>query len=134
MDPVALIVAALVAGVSAGLGDTAKAAVKDAYDGLRSSLSRRFGSARAEQIVQDHAEDPDTFAKPMEKLLRDSGAAEDDEVLAAARKVLERSDPAGTAAGKYTTVNASGSTIGIIGDHGSVTYSAVPPVVPGDSR
>ena len=39
MDPVSLIVAALVAGVSAGVGDTATTAVKDAYQGLRSLLS-----------------------------------------------------------------------------------------------
>ena len=36
MEPVSLILAALVAGVSAGVSDAAKAGVKDAYTKLRS--------------------------------------------------------------------------------------------------
>src|ERR1700722_6846176 len=42
MDPVTLIVAALVAGAAAGLKDTASSAIKDAYNGLRGLVLRRL--------------------------------------------------------------------------------------------
>ena len=42
MDPVTLIVTALAAGAVFGLKDTASAAVKDAYAGLKALVKRRF--------------------------------------------------------------------------------------------
>lgn len=129
MDPVSLVVAALAAGVSRGLGDNATSAVKDAYASLRTVLSRKFGSDKAEQVVEEHAEDPETYDKPVAKVIRESGAADDEQVLAAARRLLELTDPAGAVAGKYT-IHAEGSVIGVVGDHANVTYGAPPPVPP----
>lgn len=125
MDPVTLVVAALVAGVSAGLGDAASSAIKDAYAGLRSLLTTRF-TREQDKVIEEHAADPDTYEKPASKVLRESGAAADAEVAAAAQRVLALADPAGTAANKYQ-VDARGATIGIVGDHGQVSYQAPPP-------
>ncbi|MBO0849309.1 MAG: hypothetical protein J2P20_07600 [Pseudonocardia sp.] len=46
MDSVSLIVDALAAGAVAGAQGTATQAVKDAYGGLKSLVTRRFGTGR----------------------------------------------------------------------------------------
>ncbi len=60
MEP---IIAALIAGATAALGDTAKEAVKDAYHGLKSVVSKWFsGKPEAEAAlarVEQHPEDRD---------------------------------------------------------------------------
>ena len=43
MDPISLIVAALAAGASAAVKDTAGQAVKDAYSGLKALVKRKLG-------------------------------------------------------------------------------------------
>ena len=53
MDPVSLIVAALAAGASAALKDTATEAIKDAYNGLKSLLKRKLGNEPAAQVAID---------------------------------------------------------------------------------
>jgi hypothetical protein len=42
MDPVTLILTALVAGAAASVKDTANQAVKDAYNGLQDLIKRKF--------------------------------------------------------------------------------------------
>ncbi|WP_162958818.1 hypothetical protein [Nocardia yunnanensis] len=117
MDSVSLIVAALAAGALKGAGETASTAIADAYRGLKGVLTRRFaGNPRAELVVAEHANDPQTWEAPMAAVVRDCGADRDDDVLAAARKLLELTDPAGARIGKYV-VDARGSNIGAVGDH-----------------
>ena len=126
MDPVTLIVTALAAGATAGITDAASAMITDTYKSFRALLSKWFkGSGNSEQIIDEHAKDPDTYSKPAIKVVRESGAATDPEVIEAARKLLELVDPSGAAAGKYH-VSAPGSIIGAIGDNAVVTYGAVP--------
>ncbi len=63
MDPVTLIQAALAAGAVAGVGESATAAVKDAYTGLRGLVARRLaGKPSAEVALAEHEQDPDTWA------------------------------------------------------------------------
>ncbi|MFD0521782.1 hypothetical protein [Paractinoplanes durhamensis] len=47
MSTVDVITTALAAGAGAGMTDTASAAVKDAYTGLKDLLKRRLGGDRA---------------------------------------------------------------------------------------
>ncbi|NKY44277.1 hypothetical protein [Nocardia cerradoensis] len=116
MDPVTVIVAALSVGAAKGLGDTASTAVADAYRGLKSLLVRVFGGdSKAELVLTEHESDPDTWQAPMTKLLTDTGAVVDEQVLAAARKVLELADSSGSRAGKYV-IDVRGANIGAIGD------------------
>ncbi|WP_458691370.1 hypothetical protein [Nocardia tengchongensis] len=117
MDPVTIIAAALAAGALKGVGETATTVVADAYKGLKALVARRFGaSPRAELVLAEHESDPDTWQAPLTVALRDSGAGEDDQILAAARRLLELADPQGSAAGKYM-VDARGANVGAIGDH-----------------
>jgi hypothetical protein len=102
MTGVELILAALVAGAAAGSGDAAKAAVQDAYAQLREVLRRRMvGGLRAQQVLDGVEPEPGSWQADLGAELMVSGAADDGEVLAAARLVLGLVDPAGMAEGKY---------------------------------
>jgi hypothetical protein len=98
VEPVSLIVGALAAGVS----ETGKAAVKDAYEALKRLVSARFaGKPAAQTALAEHAGDPDTWEKPLAKAITESGVAADTRVVAAAQELMRLLDEAGTAAGKY---------------------------------
>ena len=90
MDPATLVMSALTAGAVAALQETAGTAVKDAYQGLTALMKKKFmKDPKAIVALEGHAEDPQTWQKPLEKSIRDTGAAEDKEILAAARSLLE---------------------------------------------
>jgi hypothetical protein len=120
VDPVSLIIAALAAGASTALRDTAAEAVKDAYNGLKSLLKRKLGDKPAAQVVIDkHEESPDVWEKPLEEEIKLSGVGDDEEVVRAAQKLMELVDPDGARAGKYN-VNISGGKGIVVGDHARV--------------
>jgi hypothetical protein len=120
MDPITLIVAALAAGASAGLGDTATQAIKDAYAGLKALIKRRFaGNAKAEATLADHEADPETYEKPLAKQLEAAGAQDDQEILQMAEELLKKADKAGIKTKYHVQVSGSGR-VGIIGDHGHI--------------
>jgi hypothetical protein len=85
MDPVTVLMAGLSA-IGATIGETA---IKDGYEALKTA--RKFGgsSPRLAERVDDYVQDPDTFAKPVEKALRESGAAQDKDVI---DQVMQRSE------------------------------------------
>lgn len=113
MDPVSLIITALVAGAAAGIGDSATDAVKEAYSVLKRKLKGAFaGDAAAEVALDQHAEDPETWKAPLEKALKSHGAGEDEAVLEAARRLVELQDPEGAASGIYDLRGAKGVSIG----------------------
>lgn len=102
MDPVTLIVAALVAGAVSSAEGVADQSLKDAYAGLKSLVKKCFGDRRAADVVlEEHEKDPETYQAPLEKHLRESGAAQDAQVREAAKKLLAVADPEGTRAGVY---------------------------------
>src|SRR4051794_20222583 len=78
VDPVSLILAAMVAGASSGAGEVAGAAVKDAYQGLKELLLRKVRGVPAGEIaVQQYEDDPQTWKAPLEKAVAESGASTD---------------------------------------------------------
>ena len=90
MDPVSLITSALTAGAVAALKETAGTAIKDAYQGLVSLVKNKFDKDQKDNAVFDaHAKDPETWQKPLEKSIQESGVAEDEDILLAAQKLLE---------------------------------------------
>jgi len=119
MDPVTLILAALAAGASAGIGDVASQAVKDAYTGLKALIKRRFsGSPTAQRVLDAHEAAPDAEAAPLAQELEARGATRDAEILRAAEQLLVRADVAGVHT-KYH-VEVRGGKVGIIGDHAHI--------------
>src|SRR4051794_38892627 len=118
MDPITLIVAAVVAGASTGATDVAAAAVKDLYSGLKHMLVGLFEDkgekAAADQLKADNVSKHE-LASAIERI----GAQQDEKVLMNAKALLEAADPAGAEAGKYTVTTHDQSMIGNVGPHGT---------------
>jgi hypothetical protein len=111
MDPVTLIVAALVAGAAAGLKDSASSAVKDAYNGLKRLARRRLaGRPGGELVLARHEQHPQVWDKPLVQELTEAGADGDAALVAAAQALMQLLDAAGSAAGRYQ-VTASGHAV-----------------------
>ncbi|WP_051723946.1 hypothetical protein [Micromonospora chokoriensis] len=128
MTGVELIVAALAAAATAGIGS----GVQDAYAGLKRLLVRRLaGRAQVVAALAADEEQPGVWQARIGDDLTASGAAFDSEVLTAARAVLRLADPIGTQAGTYTVTNNYGAVGGF---HAPVTFNQgrqIPPAAPG---
>lgn len=88
MDPITLIVTALVLGISTGLKPTAEQAVKDAYAGLKKLIQDRYNAKAGLEALENK---PDSEAKKesLKEDLTDAGADQDPEVLEKAETVLQ---------------------------------------------
>lgn len=129
MSPTDLITAALAAGAGAGLKDTASAAVRDAYAGLKNLLSRRIGDSdqEATQALEADETEPGVWQARIGDALTASGAVDDETLLAAARRLLAA---AGPDSGRTFTISVEGNH-GAIGEfHAPVTFHQGPPVPP----
>jgi hypothetical protein len=121
MDPVTLIVTALAAGASAGgisaLQDDVKEAIKSAYARLRGLAKNRVtGHQVAEMTLAQYEADPKIWEAPLTATLKQVGAGDDADLVAAAKALMELVDQAGARAGKYNVTIHGGQGIQI-GDH-----------------
>jgi Effector-associated domain 7 len=114
MDPLSMIVTALVAGASAALKDTAVQAIKDAYSGLKGLISRKFASEvflGAALTLAEKKPDDKSRQELLQDELKSAKADEDSEVLKQAQALLElikQNEPA--LAAQYTaTLTGSGA-------------------------
>lgn len=122
MDPVTLIVAALAAGASAGaisaLQDDVKDAVKSAYAKLRGLVKKKVaGNQAAEVALAEYDADPATWEAPLTAKLKQAGAADDADLVAAARALMDLVDQAGARAGKYSVTIKDSKGVQV-GDNG----------------
>jgi hypothetical protein len=104
MEPITLIVTALVTGAALGLHATANQAVQDAYAGLKRLILDRYGTqAEIAGAVESVEAKPDSKGRKLTltEELEATQAAEDAEVLAQARALLQQADPEGAQAGHY---------------------------------
>ena len=102
MDPIILILTALTAGATASLKDTANQAVKDAYDGLKTLIKKRFvGKHDAEMALAQHEKKPEVWKAPLEEGLKETGVDRDQEIIAAAQQLMKLIQPQQAAMGKY---------------------------------
>jgi hypothetical protein len=88
MDPVALIASAIALGASAGLQSAASSAIGDAYSALKRLIAQRYADVDISPVEQR----PDSAAKrvSLAEDLAVAGAASDEELLAAARHIIEQ--------------------------------------------
>jgi hypothetical protein len=128
MDEVSVVVEALAAGAAAGVKDAASSAVKDAYVTLRTLAARRLrGRPHGNQVLAEHADDPETWAAPLTEELAAVETPADPELLAAARAVLMLTDKADQKPTKYH-VEIENSQGVYVGDGGTQTnYFGNPP-------
>lgn len=119
MDPLTLIIAALAAGASRGLTDTAADAVGDLYGRLKAAISQKFErNAKAEAALADYGDDPKIFEKPLQKYLKETDAITDTSIVDLAQALLAQADPQGAKVGKYN-VDVRGAQNVLIGDNGT---------------
>jgi hypothetical protein len=117
MDPITLIVTALVAGAALGVQDTASAMVKDAYASLKALVKKRLGGGPgAELVVAKHEQDPETWQAPLMAELAETEADRDRDLITAAQALLDLVGEVGGGAGKYT-VDVRGAQGVQVGDH-----------------
>jgi disulfide oxidoreductase YuzD len=91
MDPISMIIAALGAGAIAATKDTAGTAVKDAYQGLKTLIKKKFeGDVLGQAMVDAKPEE----IKQAEGLLKDkitqAGADKDAAIIQAAQELLNQ--------------------------------------------
>jgi hypothetical protein len=121
MDPITVLLSALsLAGTA--LKPVTDQAVKDGYAALKGLIVHKFGSSHAklEPTLADYAEDPETYQKPVAKILREAGVDRDQEVLDQAAELLRRAQGSQQVT---VTVTASGERSVAIG--GGVTGSTI---------
>ncbi len=123
MDPVSVVLAALAAGATAAAKDTASQAVKDAYAGLKVLIQKRFASKpQAEIALTEYEKDEDTWKKPLQKSLVETGADQDEMIVRQAQQVLKLVNPQQASQGKYNVQIGEGKGI-VIGDHAQVNQT-----------
>ncbi len=114
MEPISLIVAALVAGAAKAAGDAAP----DAYNGLKALIKRKFaGEPKAEMVLSEHETDPETYEAPLKKKLVEAGADLDEEIINKAQELLKQLKPEESAAGKYKVEFQGEVKAAQVGDH-----------------
>ena len=103
------------------------AAIKDSYHGLKALIQKRLAADPVAAVVlQEHEKEPETCDAPLRKKLAEAALEQDEEILEAARQVLEQATPSVGAAPaidqtisnvKYAATSGSGDArIGPIHD------------------
>lgn len=117
MDPITLIVTALATGAVAGLKPTAEKVVKDAYEGLKSLIKKKY--ERSQQAVPVLENDPASEAGKavVRESLEEEGAGQDEDLLRQAQAVLqavrEREPSAAEAAGVRIEDIEAGASVNV---------------------
>lgn len=91
MDPISIIVAAVIAGAASGAQGVASEGIADAYRSLKALLRLRFGrGSETDRAVDEIEGSPESGEVALRAALADASADRDDELVALARQLLER--------------------------------------------
>ncbi|MFN8465486.1 MAG: hypothetical protein U0X20_08045 [Caldilineaceae bacterium] len=109
MNPVTLIVGALVAGAVAATKDVTAQAIKDAYAGLKSLIIQKY--AKASGAVQQLEEKPESEGRQAvaKEELVEAGAGMDEAIVTQAKALLDLLKEAGQLDRASYNANVSGS-------------------------
>jgi hypothetical protein len=119
MDP---ITTAIVAALPALATDMVSGVVKDAYAGLKSLITRKFGATSAvAKSVEDLEVNPKSQGRAMvlSEHVEEAKATSDAEIMAAVRKLVEalaKERAAGTSS-VHVEATMSGGVAGVVGAH-----------------
>ena len=124
MDPVSAILAALTAGAAVAAKDTAGSAIKDAYEGLKSLIKKKFAEkALPKAAVEAHATEPGPAEAILRPALKDAVIDANDELMKAAKALLAMADPDGSVQRRYA-LHVTGNVQGVVqGDHANVNMN-----------
>lgn len=89
MDPITLIVTALATGAAAGLKPTAEKVIKDAYEGLKTLITRKYERTKAAVPVLEHDPASDAGKDVVRESLEQEEAGQDEDLLLQAQAVLQ---------------------------------------------
>ena len=94
MDPIttSAIVAAIAAGAAAGASDVASQAIRDAYDGLKTLILRKFGDkpqAPASLQLVEAQPDSEPYQQALETTLEEVHAADDPDIASQTQTLLD---------------------------------------------
>jgi hypothetical protein len=109
MEPISLILAALVSGAA----KTASGVTQDAYEGLKALIKRKFesqGKSDAATILDKYAQKPEKTKALLEDELTEIGADKDEEIIKLAQKLMAQLHPQAAAEGQFN-VQISGGTV-----------------------
>ena len=121
MEPVSVITGAIVTGAAAAAKGVGKQVVKDAYEGLKALVKRRFSEKEkpeGEMALVKIEEKPEVWEAPLKETLVETGADKDEEIIRAAEKLVTalKSTPDGREViGKYN-LKIKDSQVGVVGD------------------
>ena len=125
MEPVSVITGAIVTGAAAAAKGVGKQVVKDAYEGLKALVTRRFSEKEkpeGEMALVKIEEKPEGWEATLKETLVETGADKDEEIIRAAEKLVTalKSTPEGQEViGKYN-LNIKDSQVGVIGDRAEI--------------
>lgn len=89
MDPITIILTALVAGASALAKGTLSEAGKDLYKAVKTKVSSKLqGDPKGQTILAEYEKDPETWEKPFRKTLSQMGVENDQKLLNLANQLL----------------------------------------------
>lgn len=122
MDPISILITALVSGLVVGVGETSKTFVKDSYKLLKDALSKKLiGNINAEEALTRLEESPKSkqARENLDTELRRINLEIDKDTLEIALSLLKLSGSKDSKYAKYpiTIQNSSGV---VVGDHANV--------------
>lgn len=124
MEPITLILTALVTGATAGVSATATEAVKDTYQGLKKLIKRKFEKKKeseVEKALAKYEENPQLYENLLKEALVKTDADKDEEIVQAAQKLMTLVNPQQAAQGKFNVQITGGNVQGFIqGDNANV--------------
>lgn len=123
MEPISILVSALVAGASPAVKDIANQAIKDTYQGLRALVIQHWKSCddspdnkiEAEMFLNNLERDPEGFKNPLERKLNEIMFEPDTALIEQAQQLEKLLKEAGFISGKYNVKmgdNSQGVQIG----------------------
>lgn len=125
MDPVTIVISAIVGGLTAGVSETAKSAVQDMYNALKEQLAKKVApQPEAQQALENVIKTPESkghqmvLAEELEKL----DIALDRKLMELAKELLKTIEASQGTSPKYQ-VHVQDSQVGVIGDVDNLTQN-----------
>src|SRR5437868_883034 len=95
LDPNGTILKAIETAAASRVPGALGQVATDAYAGLKQILARRFaGRPEAQTALAEYEQAPETWSGPLQVAIRESGAAQDPQLLELAKRILTASQDA----------------------------------------